>query len=84
MIDKIIQEVTPDSLLDASYEHFGAYVLHCGHTPGDEFHNTPQLAWGFSGPMMASKLGYPVYLGLGFQERCQMPLYLWHPPEGQS
>jgi GNAT superfamily N-acetyltransferase len=51
MIDKIVQEVTPDTMLVASYEHFASYVLYCGQAPGGEFHDTPQFAWAFSGDL---------------------------------
>ena len=49
MVAKIVQEVTPDTMLAASYEHFAAYELHVGTAPGGEVHDTPQLAYSFSG-----------------------------------
>lgn len=49
MTDRIVQEVTPDTMLAASYEHFVAYELFCGQAPGGEFQDTPQLAWAISG-----------------------------------
>ena len=45
----IVQDVTPETLLAASYEHFVAYVLHCGRAPGGVIYDTPELAWGLTG-----------------------------------
>ena len=48
-MDTIIMDVTPETLLSASFEHFVAYVMHCGQTPNGENHDSPELAWAISG-----------------------------------
>jgi GNAT superfamily N-acetyltransferase len=39
-------------------------------------------AMGFQiGVLGSSPMGYSVYRGLGFQERCRIPIYEWRPPD---
>jgi len=49
MSSKIVQEVTPETMLIASYEHFRAYELFLGQGLGGEIYDTPELAWAISG-----------------------------------
>ncbi len=48
-MDTIVKEVSPATLLTASYEHFRAYALYCAGALNGEVHDTPELAWGISG-----------------------------------
>lgn len=45
----IVQDVNPETMLAASYEHFVAYLLYCAGAPNGEILDTPELAWGISG-----------------------------------
>jgi GNAT superfamily N-acetyltransferase len=52
-MDTIIKEVTPATMLSASFEHFVAYEMHCAQAPHGESHDTPELAWAISGVLSA-------------------------------
>lgn len=47
----IVTDVSPESLLAASHEHFASYVLDCAAVSGGEVSDSPQLAWGISGTL---------------------------------
>lgn len=49
MKSRIVHEVTPETMLTASYEHFRAYELYLGQGVDGEIYDTPELAWAISG-----------------------------------
>lgn len=48
-MDVIVQEVSEETLLAASYQHIEAYLLHCGRAPGGEVHDTGEIVWAICG-----------------------------------
>ena len=45
----IVRDVTPTTLLSASYEHFVAYELYCARNPNGEIFETPEFTLAISG-----------------------------------
>src|SRR5512143_2146848 len=49
-MDNIIKNISPETLLAASYEHFAAYELYCARSSATgETLETAELAWAISG-----------------------------------
>ena len=48
-MDTIVRDVTPTTLLSASYEHFVAYELYCAQNPNGEIFENLEYTLAISG-----------------------------------